>query len=46
MGLVHARDRLWQMEFQRRYGAGKLSEVIGDSALDVDKYSRLTADIG
>ena len=28
-GYVHAQDRLWQMEFQRRVGAGRLSEVLG-----------------
>ena len=26
LGYVHAQDRLWQMEFQRRLGAGRLAE--------------------
>ncbi len=39
-GYVHAQDRMWQMEFQRRAGAGRLSEVLGKSALDSDKYLR------
>ncbi|MFQ5577582.1 MAG: penicillin acylase family protein [Anaerolineae bacterium] len=40
MGYVHAQDRLWQMEFQRRVGAGRLSEILGDATLDTDKFLR------
>ncbi len=40
LGYVHAQDRLWQMEFQRRVGAGRLSEIMGDATLDVDKFLR------
>jgi penicillin G amidase len=40
LGYVHAQDRLWQMEFQRRVGAGKLSEVVGEAALETDKFLR------
>lgn len=40
LGFVHAQDRLWQMEFQRRVGAGRLSEIVGDAALDTDKFLR------
>ena len=40
LGFVHAQDRLWQMEFQRRVGAGRLSEVVGKAALDTDKFLR------
>ena len=29
LGYVHAQDRLWQMEFQRRIGHGRLSEIFG-----------------
>jgi penicillin amidase len=29
LGYVHAQDRLWQMEFQRRVGHGRLSEISG-----------------
>jgi len=39
-GVVHAQDRLWQMEFQRRVGAGRLSEIFGESALEKDKLLR------
>ncbi|MFN8490176.1 MAG: penicillin acylase family protein [Caldilineaceae bacterium] len=40
LGYVHAQDRLWQMEFQRRVGAGHLSEVLGEATLDTDKFLR------
>ena len=31
LGYVHAQDRLWQMEFQRRVGFGRLSEIFGEA---------------
>lgn len=40
MGFVLAQDRLWQMEFQRRLAAGRLSEIIGPRTLDIDKFIR------
>jgi penicillin amidase len=40
-GVVHAQDRLWQMEFQRRVGAGRLSEIFGEATLDKDKFLRI-----
>jgi penicillin amidase len=40
-GVVSAQERLWQMEFNRRLGQGTLSEVLGPSALSLDKFSRL-----
>jgi penicillin G amidase len=40
LGYVHAQDRLWQMEMNRRIGAGRLSEILGDATLDVDKFQR------
>ena len=39
-GYVHAQDRLWQMEFNRRVGAGRLSEVLGKGALGNDLFIR------
>jgi penicillin amidase len=39
-GYVHAQDRLWQMELQRRMGAGRLSEVLGEVTLEVDRFVR------
>lgn len=40
LGFVHAQDRLWQMEMQRRVGAGRLAEVLGSSALNTDIFLR------
>ncbi len=40
MGYVHAQDRLWQMEFQRRAGAGRLSEMFGPRTLETDRFLR------
>ncbi len=39
-GYVTARHRLWQMDFQTRYAAGRLSEVVGEKAIEVDRYQR------
>ncbi|MEA3336263.1 MAG: penicillin acylase family protein [Chloroflexota bacterium] len=39
-GYVHAQDRLWQMDIQRRMGAGRLAEVLGDEALKFDQLLR------
>ncbi len=39
-GYITASDRLWQMDFQTRFAAGRLSEVIGPKALELDRYQR------
>jgi len=39
-GFVHAQDRLWQMELNRRIAQGQLSEVFGELALDTDRATR------
>ena len=39
-GVVHAQERGWQMEFQRRVGSGRLSELVGDAAVDPDILMR------
>ncbi|QCK15934.1 penicillin acylase family protein [Mangrovivirga cuniculi] len=39
-GYVTARDRLWQMDFQVRGAAGRISEIVGDVALDYDRSIR------
>lgn len=39
-GYVHAQERFWQMEFQRRVGSGRLSEVFGSATLSTDTYLR------
>ena len=40
-GFVHAQERLWQMEFQRRIGHGRLAEILGKLALDTDRFMRI-----
>jgi penicillin G amidase len=39
-GYVTAKDRLWQMDIQTRSAAGRLSEIVGPKALDIDRYHR------
>jgi penicillin amidase len=39
-GFCHAQDRLWQMELTRRLTSGRLAEVFGPGALDVDRFQR------
>lgn len=39
-GYVVAQDRLFQMDLTRRAAAGRLSEVIGPSQLETDKFFR------
>ena len=36
-GVLHARDRLWQMELYRRVAMGRLSQVLGDDTIEIDK---------
>lgn len=44
LGHAHAQDRLFQMEFMRRVGAGRVAEVVGTRfgawALDIDRMMR------
>ena len=40
LGYIHASERLFQMEMQRRAGQGRLSEIVGVSMLGVDKFIR------
>ena len=40
LGYVHAQDRLWQMEFQRRIGFGRLSEIFGTATIPQDRFLR------
>lgn len=39
-GYLHAKFRLWQMEFQTMATAGRISEIIGDRALNYDREQR------
>ena len=45
LGYVHAQDRFWQMEFLRRLGQGRISEllppaIVGQFAVDSDRTTR------
>ncbi len=40
LGYVHAQERLWQMEFQRRVAYGRLAEVVGPEGLPADRLLR------
>ena len=40
LGMVHAQERAWQMEFNRRVIQGRLSEVLGPATLETDKLLR------
>ena len=40
LGFVHAQDRLWQLEVNRRIGAGRLAEVLGPPAVEADRFMR------
>lgn len=40
-GYIHAQDRLWQMEQNRRVARGTLAEVFGEPALEADRFSRI-----
>ena len=39
-GMVHVRQRLWQMEFLRRVASGRLAEVLGEAAIPSDRFLR------
>ncbi len=40
-GYVMAQDRLWQLEMWRRWREGRLSEIFGPKAFDIDARTRL-----
>jgi penicillin amidase len=40
LGFIHAQDRLWQMELQRRTGQGRLSEIFGERTFGTDVFIR------
>ena len=39
-GYLHAKHRLWQMEFQTHAAAGRVSEIVGSRAVDFDRNQR------
>ncbi|HJV74027.1 MAG TPA: penicillin acylase family protein, partial [Noviherbaspirillum sp.] len=40
LGFVHAQDRLWQLELNRRIPAGTMAEILGPNALNTDRFLR------
>ena len=40
LGYVHAQDRMWQMDIQYRFAAGRLSEVLGRKYIEQDTFLR------
>ncbi|MFZ1322234.1 MAG: penicillin acylase family protein [Ignavibacteria bacterium] len=43
LGVMHARDRLWQMDLYRRIAEGRLSEILGKNLLEYDILFRTLA---
>lgn len=39
-GYVHAQDRFWQMEVNRRIGNGTLGEMVGEGGIGFDRFIR------
>ena len=39
-GFLHAKFRLWQMEFQTHAAAGRVSEIVGEKAISFDRNQR------
>jgi penicillin G amidase len=40
-GYAMAQDRLWQMDFTRRLGQGRLSEILGKDLVKLDRFFRM-----
>jgi len=39
-GYITAQHRLWQMEFQTHAAAGRISEIVGPAAIELDRMNR------
>ena len=39
-GFLHAKNRLWQMDFQTQAAGGRLSELFGNKTLEKDRFFR------
>ncbi|MBW1735229.1 MAG: penicillin acylase family protein [Deltaproteobacteria bacterium] len=46
LGYAMAQDRLWEMEFSRRLGQGRLAEIFGEKFVRVDRYFRMLTATG
>src|SRR5262249_15631360 len=40
-GYVTAQDRLWKMDMSRRFAAGELAEILGESVVRFDREQRI-----
>jgi penicillin G amidase len=40
LGYLHATERSWQMEINRRLASGRLSEILGSEAIKIDRFLR------
>ncbi len=40
LGYLHATERSWQMETNRRLASGRLSEILGSEAVAIDRFMR------
>ncbi len=40
MGVVHAQERLWQLDLTRRVASGRISEIAGPDGLTADRFLR------
>ena len=40
LGYIHASERLFQMELNRRVGQGRVAEILGPDFVNVDRYMR------
>jgi penicillin amidase len=40
LGYLHASERSWQMEVNRRIASGRLSEILGKDAVNIDRFIR------
>ena len=40
LGYLHASERSWQMEMNRRLASGRLSEILGKETLAIDRFIR------
>ena len=45
LGYLHASERLYQMEIQRRVGQGRIAEIVGPDLVGVDQFSARLASI-
>ena len=40
LGYLHASERSWQMEINRRLASGRLSEILGNETVSIDRFIR------